>query len=176
MQCLGYTYRTNAAVIAGVCLVLALNSSALAQTTSAREAQKGNVVTTKARGPFDVKVTPAAEGDNAAGGFGRLTLDKQFHGDLDASSAGEMLAAATAVEGSAAYVALERISGTLHGKRGTFFLQHNGTMSRGAAEMVVTVVPDSGTDQLVGLSGKMAVIIAADGTHSYEFDYIISAP
>jgi hypothetical protein len=85
-----------------------------------------------------------------------------------------MLAAGTSVKGSAGYVALERVSGTLLGRRGTFVLQHSGTMTRGAPHLALTVVPDSGTDQLVGLSGKMAITIAPDKTHSYDFEYSIA--
>lgn len=102
-----------------------------------------------------------------------MTLGKTFHGELEASSTGEMLAAGTAVNGSAGYVALERVTGTLNGKRGSFILQHSGTMSRGTAELIVTVVPDSGTDDLTGISGKMNITIAADGTHSYDLAYTL---
>ena len=99
-----------------------------------------------------------------------MAIAKQFHGDLEASGAGEMLAVRSPVAGSAGYVAMERVTGTLGGKRGSFALQHSGTMTRGAPGLVVTVVPDTGTDGLVGLSGKMAIEVAA-GVHSYVFDY-----
>ena len=125
-----------------------------------------------AKGTFDVKVIPQAQDDPAGGPFGRLLLDKQFHGDLEGSSQGTMLAARTAVDGSAGYVALELVSGTLMGRRGSFMLQHNGTMAKGVPTLVVTVIPDSGTDQLAGLEGKMTIIIAS-GKHSYEFDYTL---
>jgi hypothetical protein len=134
--------------------------------------QKDAVMTNHARGTFDVKVIPQAPDDPAGGPFSRLFLDKQFHGDLDGASKGQMMGAGTAVEGSAGYVALELFSGTLNGRRGSFILQHNGTMSKGVPTMIVTVVPDSGTDQLAGLAGKMTIIIA-DGKHSYEFEYTI---
>ncbi|HEY0158439.1 MAG TPA: DUF3224 domain-containing protein [Thermoanaerobaculia bacterium] len=129
---------------------------------------------TRAAGPFEVKLLPQtpAEGEEAA--IGRMLLDKQFHGDLEAVSKGQMLAAMTAVKGSAGYVAMERVSGTLHGRRGTFVLQHSGTMTRGAQSLSVTVVPDSGTEELAGLSGKMNIVIA-EGKHSYEFDYELTA-
>jgi hypothetical protein len=123
----------------------------------------------RASGTFAVKLTPQSLAD-AEAGFARMSLDKQFHGELEATSKGEMLAAATAVNGSAGYVAMERVSGTLHGRAGTFFLQHSGTMNRGEASLSVTVVPDSATDELTGLTGRMAIIIEA-GKHSYEFDY-----
>jgi hypothetical protein len=133
---------------------------------------KDAVMTNYARGTFDVKVIPQAPDDPAGGPFSRLFLDKQFHGDLDGTSKGQMLGAGTAVEGSAGYVALELFSGTLNGRRGSFILQHNGTMTKGVPTMIVTVVPDSGTDQLAGLAGKMTIIVA-DGKHSYELDYTL---
>ena len=102
-----------------------------------------------------------------------MSLDKQFHGDLDATSKGEMLAANTEVKGSAGYVAMERVTGKLHGRSGTFVLQHNGTMNRGSPQLSVTVVPDSGTDQLKGLVGKMAIKIEG-GKHFYDFEYTLS--
>ena len=129
-------------------------------------------MTIHAKGTFDVKVIPQAPDDPAGGPFGRLLLDKQFHGDLDGSSKGTMLAARTAVDGSAGYVALELVNGTLMGRRGSFMLQHNGTMAKGVPTLVVTVIPDSGTDQLTGLEGKMTIIIAG-GKHSYEFEYTL---
>ncbi len=128
-------------------------------------------MTTRGSGTFEVKVAPQAPDNNAEGSaLGRLLIDKQFRGDLEATSKGQMLAAGTSVEGSAGYVAMEQVSGTLHGRSGTFALQHNGTMTRGKPQLTVTVVPDSGTGQLVGLSGRMAIEIA-DGKHSYHFDY-----
>jgi hypothetical protein len=129
---------------------------------------------TRATGTFDVKLNPLPAYDSTPGTtLARLSLDKQFHGDLDATSKGEMLSAATAIKNSAGYVAIERVSGTLNGQQGSFVLQHNGTMNRGAPQLSVTVVPDSGTDQLVGLSGNLAIIIAPDGKHSYQFDYTL---
>ena len=131
-------------------------------------------MTTRASGTFEVKLTPQAPDDKGDDGTpGRMSIDKQFHGDLEAASKGQMLAAMTAVKGSAGYVAMERVSGTLHGRKGAFVLQHSGTMARGAQQLSVTVVPDSGTGELVGLAGKMAIIIT-DGKHSYDFEYTIS--
>jgi hypothetical protein len=106
----------------------------------------------QAKGPFDVKLTPqpAAPGIEQAN-LGRMTLDKQFHDDLEATSLGEMLSAMGQVQGSAGYVAIERVTGSLHGKQGSFVLQHHGIMNRGVPELSVTVVPDSGTDALTGL-------------------------
>ena len=125
-----------------------------------------------ARGTFDVKVTQQPQDDSAGGPFGRLFLDKKFHGDLSATSKGQMLGAGTAVEGSGAYVALELVSGTLNGKQGSFILQHKGTTRKGEYDMSVTVVPDSGTDELVGLAGQMKIIIEG-GKHSYELEYTL---
>jgi hypothetical protein len=129
-------------------------------------------MTAHARGTFDVKVTPQPQDDAAAGPFGRLFLAKTLHGDLEATSRGQMLASGTGTDGSGAYVALELVSGTLGGRRGTFVLQHNGTMQKNVPTLSVRVVPDSGTDQLAGLSGTMTIIIEG-GKHSYEFEYSI---
>ena len=128
---------------------------------------------TRAAGPFDVKVTPQAPEPGGDPAFGRLLLDKKFHGDLEATSRGQMLTAGTEVEGSAGYVAIEKVDGTLHGRRGTFVLQHSGTMTRGAPSLTIRVVPDSGTGELEGVSGTMTISIAADGAHSYDFDYAL---
>ena len=126
-----------------------------------------------ASGPFDVKLTPqqASAGIEDAG-LGRMTIDKQFHGDLEAHSLGEMIAAGTEVPGSAGYVAMERVSGRLHGREGSFVLQHNGTMDRGASQLSIAVVPDSGTGELTGLAGTMTIQID-DGRHSYGFEYTL---
>lgn len=131
---------------------------------------KQKEATMTARGTFDVKVTQQPQDDSAGGPFGRLFLDKQFQGDLKAASKGQMLAAGTAIEGSAAYVAFELVTGTLNGKRGSFILQHKGTMRKGNYAMNVTVVPDSGTDELAGITGSMTIIIEG-GKHSYVFEY-----
>ncbi len=122
-------------------------------------------------GSFDIKLSPqaAAPGIEAAK-LGRHTLDKQFHGELNAHSLGEMLAAGTEVKGSAGYVAIERVSGTLQGKKGSFVLTHSGIMNRGQAQLTVQVVPDSGTDELTGLTGQMSIQIS-NGQHFYTFDY-----
>jgi hypothetical protein len=130
-------------------------------------------MTAHASGTFEVKLKPQGQDDPGAdANLSRMSIDKQFHGDLEATSKGQMLAAGTGVKGSAGYVAIERVSGTLHRKNGSFILQHSGTMMRGAPQLSVTVVPDSGTDQLAGLAGKMAINIA-DGRHSYEFEYTL---
>jgi len=127
----------------------------------------------RASGTFEVKLDPQALADKSANAMlGRLSISKQFHGDLEAASKGEMLSAGTGVKGSAGYVAIEQATGTLHGRSGSFVLQHSGTMTRGAAQLSVTVVPDSGTDQLAGLAGTLVITIV-DGKHFYDFDYTL---
>jgi Protein of unknown function (DUF3224) len=127
-----------------------------------------------ATGPFEVKVTP--QEDKIDPTLGRMLLDKTFHGDLEGTSKGQMLTASTDVKGSAGYVAIERVTGTLHtsegARTGSFSLQHLGTLNHGVPELHVSVVPDFGTDQLAGISGKMAINIA-EGKHSYDFDYTL---
>ena len=131
-------------------------------------------MTMRARGTFEVRIGPLAMHDPAEGGLlGRMSIGKQFRGDLEASSQGEMLSAGAVVKGSAGYVAMERVSGTLHGRDGSFTLQHSATMTRGVPQLNITVVPDSGTGELAGLAGRMTIAIA-DGNHSYEFEYTIA--
>jgi hypothetical protein len=146
------------------------SSLSLAQTPAPKE----TVVTTRATGRFDVNVTPLPADSADTGGFGRMALEKTFSGDITGTSRGQMLAAGTAVEGSGAYVALERITGTLQGRRGSFLLQHNGTMKAGAYEMRITVVPDSGTDELMGLAGTFTIIFEGKN-HLYQFDYTLGS-
>lgn len=123
---------------------------------------------TKISGSFDVKMSPQSAPDAAVG---RFAIDKQYHGDLAATATGEMLTAMTATKGSAGYVAIEKVTGKLAGRTGTFHLQHTGIMNRGAPSLTITVVPDSGTGELTSLTGTMAIKIAPDGAHTYEFDY-----
>jgi len=132
-------------------------------------------MTKHASGTFDVKISPQKPDNKEAesANLARMSIDKQFHGDLEATSAGEMLATGPDAKGSGAYVALERVKGTLSGRSGTFVLQHQGTMTRGAAQLTVTVVPDSGTGELTGLSGSMAIKIE-NGKHSYDFEYTLA--
>jgi hypothetical protein len=128
-------------------------------------------VNSHARGAFDVKTIPQPA-DEEGVAIGRLLLDKQFHGDLEATSKGQMLAVRTGVANSAGYVAMEQVTGTLLGRTGSFALQHSGTMNRGEQELLITVVPDSGTGELAGLMGTMMIIIEG-GKHSYDFEYSI---
>ena len=124
-----------------------------------------------AKGEFTVKLLPLAmEGQPEGAKLGRMSINKTISGDLVAVTTGQMLSAMTNVEGSAGYVAIERVEGSLHGKRGSFALQHSGTMNRGASGLAITVVPDSGTDELVGVAGEFKIIIV-NGKHSYEFSY-----
>ena len=132
-------------------------------------------MSTRAAGKFDVKLHPQPLADASSDAtLGRLSIDKQWHGDLAGTSKGEMLSAVTAVKGSAGYVAIERVTATLHGRAGTFVLQHTGTMTRGEPQLSVTVVPDSGTGRLTGLTGQLAIKITGSD-HSYEFDYTLPA-
>ena len=131
-------------------------------------------MTSHASGTFEVKLTPQKPDNPEAEGanLGRMSIAKQFSGDLEAASQGEMLAAGTDVKGSAGYVALERVRGTLQGRDGTFVLQHSGTMTRGVPQLSVSVVPDSGTGALTGIVGAMTIRIA-DRDHFYEFEYTL---
>lgn len=127
-----------------------------------------------ATGTFEVKLTPqtlthAIEGLPLA----RMSLDKIFSGDLEAQSNGEMVSAGTQIKGSAGYVAMEWVRGTLHGRKGSFVLQHSATMKRGVPQMQIAVVPDSGTEELLGLAGELTITIA-EGKHRYSFEYTIT--
>jgi Protein of unknown function (DUF3224) len=125
---------------------------------------------TRAAGDFDVKLEPQSDEHTAGTTLMRLTIDKQFYGDLQGASKGMMLAARTAIDNSAGYVAIEQVTGALAGKRGSFVLQHSGISDRGVQSLDLRVVPDSGTAELAGLSGTMRIIID-NGAHAYEFDY-----
>ncbi len=122
----------------------------------------------RAAGAFEVKMTPEPEGEAPA--IGRFALDKSYHGDLEATSLGRMLSAGAVEKGSAGYVAIEIVEGTLGGRAGSFALQHSGTMTRGSARLTIDVVPDSGTGELEGLTGAMTIRVG-DGRHEYELDY-----
>lgn len=133
---------------------------------------RGQTMIHHARGRFDVKLAPLES--SAGKDLGRMSIDKTFHGELDATSKGEMLASMSSVKGSAGYVAIEKVTGKLGGRDGTFVLQHMGTMTRGEGKLTVLVVPDSGTGQLVGLAGTMSIEIT-DGKHFYHFEYSLPA-
>lgn len=129
-------------------------------------------MTDRASGPFDVKITP--QDDKSEDPLlARMTLDKQYHGDLQGTGQGQMLTAGTEVKGSGAYVAIEKFTGTLHGKTGSFVLQHSGTMTQNRPQLIIDVVPDSGTGDLKSIAGKMTITIAEGGKHSYDFEYTL---
>ncbi len=163
------THRISSIAAAALAVVLAAGLASAASADNA--SQKDKVMTNKARGEFDVKVNPVAQEPYPDGiSLGRFSLNKQYRGDIEAAGVGEMLTAGTPVEGSAGYVAFERVEGTLHGKRGTFVLQHLGRMGHGAQHMTIAVLPDSGTGELVGLEGTLVITIA-EGKHFYELEY-----
>jgi hypothetical protein len=127
----------------------------------------------RASGTFEVKLTPQpADGYADATTLARMTLDKEFKGDLEGTSKGQMLSAGTPIRNSAGYVAIEWVTGTLQGRAGTFILQHSGTMNRGAPSLVVSIVPDSGTGGLEGISGTMTIDLSG-GRHAYTIDYTL---
>jgi hypothetical protein len=152
-------------------LLIALASWAFTHPVSASAFQKGPTMN-HASGTFEVKLVPQTDDTSGDAALGRMTIDKQFHGDLEGTSKGQMLTGMTDVKGSAGYVAIEKVSGTLKGRTGTFILQHTGIMNRGVPQLTITVVPDSGTGQLAGITGNFKVIIA-EGKHSYEFEYTL---
>ncbi|MEI6668454.1 MAG: DUF3224 domain-containing protein [Acidobacteriota bacterium] len=160
---------TRAAFVVGVCLTIGGGVVGRSQTDQTTEA----VMKTRASGSFEVNLAPLPLDAKAAdAALGRMSIDKVFLGDLEATSKGEMLTAITGVKGSAGYVAIERVGGKLNGRSGTFVLQHTGTMTRGEQQLSVMVVPDSGTDQLTGLVGRMTIKI--EGTkHLYDFEYTL---
>jgi Protein of unknown function (DUF3224) len=175
--------RTNSHAVSALtllCAILffaAISFAAPRQAPSPKQAgssQKGSEMKNHATGTFEVKLTPATEADKTEGStIGRMTIDKKFSGDLEGTSKGEMLTAGTAVKGSAGYVAMERVTGTLKGRTGSFVFQHTGTMTRGEPQLSVSVVPDSGTGELTGIAGKLTITIT-DGKHFYDFEYSIS--
>jgi len=149
-------------------LALVILAATVPQFASAQGATR---MSTVAKGTFTVEMKPQAEPTAVDGvNLGRMLLDKRFEGDLVGTGKGEMLTALTSVKGSAGYVAIERVAGTLHGRSGAFVFQHSGSMNRGAQQLSITVVPDSGTGALVGISGTFKLNIV-DGKHFYEFEY-----
>ena len=156
-----------------LCIAVVMNlifiaSSGQSQTSAT---QKEVLVTSHATGPFDVKMHP--QDDQAGDGISRMLLDKQYHGDLEGTAKGQMLTGGISSNKSGAYVAIEKFTGTLHGRSGSFVLHHTGIMTRGTPDLTILVAPDSGTGQLAGITGKMTINIAADGKHSYDFEYTL---
>ena len=155
-------------------VLFATYTSALTQSpkTASQAVQNVKTMKTVAKGTFEVKMTPLAAEDNVGDAtIGRLGMAKTFTGDLDATSKGQMLGSQSeAVKGSGGYVAMERVTGKLNGKSGSFTLQHIGTMQGGKFDLNVAVVPDSGTGELTGIAGTLKIIIEG-GKHLYEFEY-----
>lgn len=159
------------AATAALLTFLAAGSGEAQTPTAAPSAGKAAHVMIKAKGTFDVKVVPITTVDSIdTGGFGRLALDKKFHGDLTGTSVGQMVASGDAKSGSGAYVALEKVTGTLNGRSGSFVLMHNGTMTPKAMELRIVVVPESGTGELAGLEGTFKIVIEGK-QHFWEFEY-----
>lgn len=129
-------------------------------------------MTKRAKGSFEVKLSPEANDEGPGAAIGRMALDKQYEGDLEATARGQMLTAVSEAEGSAGYVAMERVEGALHGLSGSFVLQHSGTMANDEQRVDITIVPDSGTGELEGITGNLIIKIK-DGEHRYELDYTI---
>lgn len=170
--------RGRACVIVAVAVFIALGLIQDAPAQNRKDTSKKTVkMETKkmehVTGAFDVKTTPQKtdnpEAESAK--IGRMSLDKQFHGELEATSKGEMSYIGTDVEGSGGYVAIERVTGKLRGKSGSFILLHVGIMTKNVPNLKVTVLPDSGTGELTGISGTMNIRIEAGGKHFYDFDY-----
>jgi Protein of unknown function (DUF3224) len=152
-------------------LILSLSFFASAQTAPPANSANPKETPMKATGPFDVKMTP--QDDKTGDSLSRMLLDKHYHGDLEGTAKGQMLTGGISANKSGAYVAIEKFTGTLHGRSGSFVLHHTGIMTRGAPDLTILVAPDSGTGELAGIAGKMTINIAADGKHSYEFEYTL---
>lgn len=160
-----------------VCIFAFLSVPAFvsAQSSNSKLPSKDGNMSLHAEGTFDVKTVPLpAEQAMAGTTIGRYGLDKQFHGDLEAATKGEMLGAGNPATGTAGYVAIEQVTGTLHGRAGSFALQHFGTMEDNKFDLAVKVVPGSGTGDLIGISGTMTIKIVS-GKHSYLLDYTLPA-
>jgi hypothetical protein len=159
----------NTEVIIGtICLIVASFLHGQTTTPSPKEAP----MPTHAAGPFEVKVVPV-EDKSLEPGVGRMALDKQYHGDLEATGKGQMLTAGAPQKGGGGYVAMEKVTGTLNGRSGSFVLQHTGIMKANVPDMTISVVPESGTGQLEGIAGTMTITIAPGGKHSYAFAYTL---
>lgn len=159
------------------CILVGLNADAAIDSFNSwsHDQKDGKMTTTLAKGEFDVKITPQPADELKAGGMGRMSIDKILHGDLEGTSKGEMLTAMSFdVKDSGVYVAVERFTGTVQGRKGSFALHHTGIMDRGQQNLSVTVVPDSGTGELAGITGAMTIII--DGKkHFYELEYSLKS-
>jgi hypothetical protein len=153
-----------------LCLALGLAAGSIQATALGT---KGAAMTRHASGEFDVKMSPQKDEGIGDPTVGRMSVVKTYHGDLEGTGLGQMLAGMSAdVKESGVYVAIERVRGTLHGRKGTFAVHHRGIMNRGAQELAIVVIPDSGTEELKGISGTMTIDIR-DGKHFYRFDYTL---
>lgn len=155
--------------------VLALSLAPLAAAAAQAPTNEEATMTQHAKGPFDVKILPQPADAVGHETIGRMGLDKKFHGELEAVSLGQMLAFMGGSKDSGSYVAVERVEGTLGGRKGAFALHHLGVMDKGAQSLTIGVVPGSATGELAGLTGTMKILIAPGGAHSYEFDYELPA-
>ncbi len=164
--------RSAHPIVAFICLRLILTVPMFQQSQANPSSSKEAPMTNHATGPFDVEMHP--QDDQGADGVTRLLLDKQYHGDLEGMAKGQMLTGGMSADKSGVYVAIEKFTGTLQGRSGSFILHHTGIMTRGKPELTILVAPDSGTGQLSGISGKMTINIAADGKHSYDFEYTLT--
>lgn len=164
-----HSIRISTTILAVAVWIVPLRAQS-SQTTNKEDGR----MQSHASGAFDVKLTPEAADEKSGGVIGRMSLQKRFHGDLEATSTGQMLSSGSA-QGSGAYVAIELVTGTLRGRKGTFVLQHSGTMTKSVPKLTVVVVPDSGTGELAGLSGSMTIKIEG-GKHFYELEYTLPEP
>ncbi len=154
-------------------LFLAIAAGMLSTPISAADTvvSKEALMSDQARGEFDVKVVPISGKEEA---LGRMSIDKTYHGDLDATGTGQMMASRDERTGAAVYVAIETVTGTLKGRKGSFMLAHRGMMSAAGHELNVVIVPASGTDGLTGISGDLEIVIEG-GKHSYVLRYALPA-
>jgi Protein of unknown function (DUF3224) len=163
-------FQIGIRVLLGACLCLAGVSAHAQAGSTTSTANNTEVKVAHATGTFEVKMAPQKWEDAPGASLARMSFDKQWHGDFEGTSKGEMMTAGTDVKNSAGYVALEVVTGTLKGRTGAFIFQHNATMDRGTPHLSIAVVPDSGTGQLAGLTGTLNIVIT-DGKHSYDFEY-----
>jgi hypothetical protein len=153
--------------LAAIASVVIAAAALAAQTSSKKTPMPAHAI-----GLFEVKVTPIDD-KSVDPALGRLMLDKQYHGDLEATGKGQMLTAGSAAKGAGGYVAIEKVTGTLNGRTGSFVLQHSGTMVNNVPQLTISIVPESGTGQLEGVAGKMTINIGPDGKHSYDLEYTL---
>ena len=154
-------------------LIVALGLAMLAACATPSSSTKALPMTMHARGTFTVAMAPLPADAPAGSTHGRLSLDKVYAGDLDATGKGEMIAIRPNAQGSGVYMAIERVTGVMNGKRGAFTLAHRGVMNRGTPDLSIDIVPDSGDGELTGIAGKLTLTIA-NGVHSYDIEYTLT--